>query len=172
MSDTICSARALLVSSVALLTTTFMPFVPDCSTSCLALVRSGAVHLVVSPPAVYGQYGLYPGKFGGRIWQVGCASDVPPPILTYAARSAAKLIAWRAIRLLNGGRLVFSAKYHSAVSGLMCTWFAYLGSFSSFSRSDGITSPSNTSSAAPFSTCVTSSEIGSPYFSTIVSGYP
>ena len=63
-------------------TTTFMPAVCDCCTSCLALAMSGAVHLVWLVPAVYGQYGAYEGKFGGRIWQVGTASDGPPSILT------------------------------------------------------------------------------------------
>ena len=67
---------------------------------------------------------------------------------------------------------MLSAKYQSAVSGFTCTWFAYCGLFSSLSRSAGITSPSNTSSAAPRSTWVTSSEICRPYFSTISSGYP
>ncbi len=43
---------------MSVLTTTFAPAVPDCFTSALALVRSGPVHLVVPPPAVYGQYGL------------------------------------------------------------------------------------------------------------------
>ena len=64
------------------------------------------------------------------------------------------------------------AKYQSAVSGFTCTRLEYFALFSSLSRSDGMTSPSNTSSAWLFSTAVTSSEIVWPYFSTILSGYP
>ena len=51
-------------------------------------------------------------------------------------------MACRACRLLNGGRLVFSAKYQSAVSVFTCTWLAYLGLFSWLSWSEGIWSPS------------------------------
>ncbi len=68
--------------------------------------------------------------------------------------------------------MVLSAKYQSAVSGFTCTWFLNCAPLSSLSRSGGMTSPSNTSSAWPFSTCVTSSEMGRPYFSTIEFGYP
>src|SRR5579859_2402389 len=81
-------------------------------------------------------------------------------------------MACRASRLLNGGLLVFSAKYQSAVSVFTCTWLAYFGLLSWLSWSDGIWSPSNTSLALPFSTWVTSSETCNPYFSMISFGYP
>src|SRR5690348_768056 len=81
-------------------------------------------------------------------------------------------MACRARTLLNGGRDALSAKYQSAVSVFTCTWLAYLGAFSSDSRSEGIWSPSNTSLAWPFSTSVTSSETCRPYFSMISSGFP
>src|SRR6266581_9085531 len=81
-------------------------------------------------------------------------------------------MACRASRLLNGGLLVFSAKYQSAVSVFTCTWPAYFVLLSWLSWSDGIWSPSNTSLALPFCTWVTSSETWSPYFSTISFGYP
>src|SRR3954469_18936649 len=80
-------------------------------------------------------------------------------------------MAWRAFTLLNGGFAVLSAKYQSAVSAFTCVWSAYCVPIS-VRRSAGITSPANTTSALPFSTCVTSSVIGRPYFSTIWSGYP
>ena len=38
---------------------------------------------------VYGQYGLLPGKPGGRTWHDGTASFGPPKILTSAFRSIA-----------------------------------------------------------------------------------
>src|SRR5436305_15215062 len=81
-------------------------------------------------------------------------------------------MACRACRLLNGGRLVFRAKYQSAVSVFTCTWLAYLGLFSWLSWSDGIWSPSKTSLAWPFCTARTSSETWSPNFSMISFGYP
>ena len=46
------------------------------------------------------------------------------------------------------------------MSGFTCTCLAYFGLLSSLSRSDGITSPSNTSSAWPFWTAVTQVEQG------------
>src|SRR5579875_687185 len=80
-------------------------------------------------------------------------------------------MACRAFRLLNGGRLVLSAKYQSAVSVFTCTWPAYFGLLRVLRSSDGIWSPSKTSFACPFSTSVTSSETCSPYFSMISFGY-
>ena len=79
-------------------------------------------------------------------------------------------MAWRAIRLLNGGRVVFSAMYQSAVSVLTCTCPAYWALLRVVSWSDGIWSPSKTSLAWPFSTSVTSSETWRPYFSMISFG--
>ncbi len=68
---------------------------------------------------------------------------------------------------MNGGRLVLSAQYQSAVSVFTCTWLANFVLLSWPSWLDGIVSPSNTSLAWPFSTAVTSSETWAPYFSMI-----
>src|ERR1041384_3738268 len=97
------------MSVVSVLTFTVAPFVPDWATSCFAFARSGAVHLL---PGffVYGQYGLKPGKFGGRIWQVGTARLGPPWIFTSAFRSVARFTAWRAFRLSNGFSRTLNAK--------------------------------------------------------------
>jgi hypothetical protein len=62
-------------------TSTRDPAVPEAATSARALARLGAVHV----PAgfgfrVYGQYGRYPGKLGGRIWHVVCASPTYFPV--------------------------------------------------------------------------------------------
>src|SRR4051812_42416669 len=98
---------------------------------------SGAVHFPLPGFLVYGQYGLYPGKFGGRIWQVGTASFGPPAILTSAFRSVAKLTPCRAFKLLKGGSLTLNAKYQVDVSGFTCTLLAYFAELSSPSRSAG-----------------------------------
>src|SRR6266536_1087026 len=62
-----------------------------------------------------------------------------------------------------------NAKYQTAVSGLTCTWSAYLVEIS-LSRSDG--GVSNIQSAWPFSTWVTSASAERPNFWMITSGLP
>src|SRR5919197_2249693 len=83
------SPSALSVSTGSVLTKIEAPFVPEAATSCFAFVMSGAVHLPLPGFFVYGQYGLWPGEFGGRTWQVGPASLRPPLILARALRAVA-----------------------------------------------------------------------------------
>src|SRR6185295_16753066 len=73
---------------------TRIPRVPDARTRRRASASRG-------PP--YGQYGTYPGKFGGRIWQVGPAAAEPPTIRTTAWRSTARFSARRTRTSSKGG---------------------------------------------------------------------
>ena len=66
------------------MTRTCAPRVPERATSACARARSGAVQRLVSP-AVNGQYGLYPGRPGGRIWQVGVARSRPAHVRDHPA---------------------------------------------------------------------------------------
>src|SRR5438552_7968413 len=129
------SPIALFTSSSCTTTPTSWPAVPDSWTSCLALSTSGALQ-VVPPPLVYAHESTCPWKPGGRTVQAGWARLGPPYTRTSAARSTAQLMACRAASLLNGARLVLSVRYQNAVSGLTCTWRAYVVPIS-LSRSAG-----------------------------------
>src|SRR3954452_22990287 len=80
-------------------------------------------------------------------------------------------MAWRAFSLSNGGTFVLSAMYSVCSSGLTCSCLLYFA-LSSGRRSAGITSPSNTQSAWPFSTCVTAACTLRPNRCSIASGRP
>ena len=112
----------------------------------------GAVHAPsFDGLSVYGQYGRYPGMFGGSSWQLSDASSGPPNWRNTASRSIAKFTARRAATSSKGGRVVFNVRKRVDRIGEMLDW---LGNRVVTSRTWSGATPPQTRSDVPCSTDV------------------